>query len=300
MTDGTTGGPSDWNSVVASAGVDLPRGASGAANARVSDAVIALASDRFSNAGLLLALRLAAANGALDDRLTAVDAWYQERRRAARVASGAVVSQPVYPPRSIAVAVLSFLFAAIGPIFAFPSVRTLSDYFMDLEPAAVTSGALAAVAALWFLVAEVVRIPFAGTRTRLYGPAVFVVPVGLVAVAIVTTQVRVNEAGLAYGAIPAGIALQYLALVLYGAAFVFSLRNRAAGRSSNNGTSDAAVDLSQEDLDRALRSRMDEAMARALASEFDRAAAVDGVRKLFELGKLTPKRAETALRSLVP
>jgi hypothetical protein len=287
----------DWNSAVARSGVELPRGATEPGLARVSDAVRTLAKGRFSNAGLLLALRLAASSGAVHDRLAEVDDWYRERREAARIQSGALVEKVSYPPRSLAVAVLTFLFAVIGPILAFPSVRTSSDYFMELEPAAVASGALAAVSALWVLAAEVVRIPFAGTRTRLYGPAAFVVPIALVAFALGTIGVRANAEGGANGAVPLGIALLVVALAVYIAAFVFALRNRAELRWTGDR---APAGLDQDDLDHALRSRMDDAIARASASEYDRAAAVEGVRQLFELGKLTPKRVEAVLRSLVP
>lgn len=285
----------DWAAAVADAGVDIPTDPTPEASARVSHAVESLAANRgFTDAALLLTLRLAASGGAAHDRLAEVDAWYRERRTAASTA------RPSYPPRSLPVAVLSFIFAVVGPILAFPSVRTSSDYFLNLEPAAVASGILATVSAIWFLVAEAVRIPFAGTRTRLYGPAVFIVPFGLVVAAIVTTLIRVNDEGSVSGAVPVGIALQFVAAALYVVAFLLAIRNRAAVRSAPAVVSTTAPSLSDDDVEYALRSRMGDALAGATTAELDRAAAAEGVRALFELGALSPKRARRALRALLP
>lgn len=289
-------GAAEWNAVLTTAGITSPGAASEPALARVSAAVGTLASERFSDGKLLLSLRLAATSGDVHDRLTEVDAWYRERREAARIASGAVAPAVSYPPRSIAVAVLTFLFAAVGPVLAYPSVRTSSDYFFDLEPAAVASGALALVSAIWFLIAEVVRIPFAGTRTRLYGPAVFFVPIGLVTIALATTVFRANTDGGMSGAVVIGISLQIAAIVVYVIAAICAVRNRADITSA---TETPAASLAQDDLEHALRSRMDVALARATRSDYDRAAAVDGVRQLVETGKLSTRRAESAVRSLM-
>lgn len=285
-----------WAAVVADADVVIPAGAAADVAARVSDAADSLADDhRFSDASLLLTLRLAASKGAAHDRLAEVDAWHCARQSAAQ----ADAARPASPPRSLAIAVLSFMLAVAGPIAAFPSLRTSADYFMDLEAGTVTSGVLATVAAIWFVVCEAARIPFAGTRARLYGPAVFVIFLGWLAFAIFTTLVRVNDEGAGYRAVPVGIALQLAAAALYATAFLLALRNRAEIRSAPAAAPVPRSASNEDDADRALRSRMDEALAGG-AAEIDNAAAVEGVRKLFELDKLSAERARRALRSLVP
>jgi hypothetical protein len=293
MTSTTT----PWTTIVERAGVTPPVGDGDAAvRSRVERALAKPGRGASTEAESELALGLAASTGKLHDQLEGVqkrDRMWRDKLDSQIAAQNVPSTHPRY---SIALAAATFVLMALGPVFSLPSFRTSSDFLFPLDTAALLSGVLMAVLAGWFLVAELVRIPFAGTRARLYGPGIFVIPVLLSIVVIVITQLRIPTSFGSSAAIGVGAVLQVVALLLYVAAFFAARRNRAEVRALADEAATTALDDNVVKLDRELHDEVARAVAKGAPDEFDRAAASGAVKKLYDAGSIPPDRAVDLLR----
>jgi len=282
---------------VARAGVRPAVGSGGDASDRVRR-ILPRLSGTTPDPEIALALLTAAASGALRQRLTAARARHVRSPGARRSAARAARSAPAHSPASLALALVGVIVLAVGVTRATRSVRSSSEYFVDdLQTAAITSGIVLLVSAVWFTGTEIVRNPWSGSRTGIWGWAFYLVPIAFTCFAIGSVLFRFRDQSV-HGEAWIGLLIQCAALAVYLVGLLAARSNRAEAAERALAASRSAPE--DERVRRAARLRRDTARAIATArgGELDRPAAVEGLRLLYVNGRLPPERTEAVLRQL--
>jgi len=288
----------DWDALVTRSGSRAPVPAADGDALRSVQRVLPQISGTSLDADISLALLTAASNGQLRERLTETQGRSAQGRAAVKSAKRSGTSDPVLSPASITLALAGVIVFAAGAILSFRSIRTNNDYFIDdLETASISSGAVLLVAALWFAGTELVRNPWSGSRAGGWGWQFYLVPIGATVAAIGSVLFRIRDQ-LVHGDVGIGLTLQFVALALYVVALVAALRNREEAAALKAEAATTAPEKHLAKHNRQMRRETAWAVSKAPAGELDRDAAADGLRQLYEQGRLPADRTEAILRTL--
>jgi len=247
---------------------------------------------------IALALLTAAASGALRERLTSARTRHVRAPGARRSAARAARSAPWRSPASLAIALAGVIVLAIGVTLASRSVRSSGDYFVDdLQTAAISSGIVMLVSAVWFTGTEIVPNPWSGSRAGGWGWGFYLALAAFSCAAIGAVLFRFRDQS-QHGDAWIGLVAQCAALAILLVGFLAARRNRAEAEERALAASRSAPE--DERARRAARLRRDTARAIAKASggDLDRPAAMEGLRVLYTQGRLPPERTEAVLRQL--
>ena len=288
----------DWDALVARSGARPPQPAVAGDALRRVRRVLPRISGTTLDADISLALLTAASNGNLRERLTETQGRSARGVAAVKTARRAGTSDPVFSRASLVLALVWVVVFAIGVILSLRSVRTDNDYFVeDPQSASISSGVVLIIAALWFAGTELVRNPWAGSRAGGWGWAFYLVMIAGTSAAIGSVFFRIRDQSV-HGAVGLGLTLQFVALALFTVALVGALRNReeATALAAEAAKTAPAQHLTKHDTQ--MRKETAWAVSKAAPGELDRDAAADGLRQLYEQGRLPAERTEAILRTL--
>ena len=288
----------DWGALVARSGTRPPQPAADGDALRSVQRVLPRLNGTSLDADISLALLTAASNGKLRERLTETQGRSAQGAAAVKTAKRAGTSDPVISRSSLVLALVWVIVFAIGVILSLRSVRTDNDYFVeDLQTASISSGVVLLIAALWFAGTELVRNPWAGSRAGGWGWAFYLVLIAGTCAAIGSVFFRIRDQSV-HGDVGLGLTLQFLALALFAVALVGALRNREEAAALKAEAAKAAPDTHLAKHNTQMRKETAWAVSKASPGELDRDAAADGLRQLYEQGRLPASRVEAILRTL--
>ena len=288
----------DWGALVARSGTRPPQPAADGDALRSVQRVLPRLNGTSLDADISLALLTAASNGKLRERLTETQGRSAQGAAAVKTAKRAGTSDPVISRASLVLALVWVVVFAIGVILSLRSVRTDNDYFVeDLQTASISSGVVLLIAALWFAGTELVRNPWAGSRAGGWGWAFYLVLIAGTCAAIGSVFFRIRDQSV-HGDVGLGLTLQFLALALFAVALVGALRNREEAAALKAEAAKAAPDTHLAKHNTQMRKETAWAVSKASPGELDRDAAADGLRQLYEQGRLPASRVEAILRTL--
>ncbi|MET4583266.1 Na+-transporting methylmalonyl-CoA/oxaloacetate decarboxylase gamma subunit [Conyzicola nivalis] len=288
----------DWNTLVTRSGTRPPQPAADGDALRSVQRVLPRLSGTSLDADISLALLTAASSGKLRERLTETQGRSAQGMAAVKTAKRAGTSDPVLSPASIVLALAGVILLAIGTILSLRSIRTDNDYFVeDLQTAAISSGAVLLIVALWFAGTELIRNPWAGSRAGGWGWAFYLVPIAATCAAIVSIVFRIGDQSV-HGAVGVGLTLQFVALAVFVVALVGALRNREEAAALKSEAAKTAPDKHLAKHNTQMRKETAWAVSKAAPGELDRDAAAAGLRQLYEQGRLPAERTEAILRTL--
>ena len=239
-----------------------------------------------------LAVLIAASNGALKEKLRQTRRNTSRQRSTLRPGSG----ERFFDPLAIILFVIAVLIAALGPVLSFTSVRTINEFLVDdLGLAALSSGIVMLLPAIWFAVTEHVDSRFGGSLLGMYGAFVLGLLAAWSLFGVGSILVRLLERE-GSGAVFLGLLLQIIAVVLYltSAVTAHGDQHRAEALRSSDEADAQAIRRSRADA--AAHRRIRHVISRADGSELDRAAVAAGLQDLVRREMLSLRRAEDILR----
>ena len=288
----------DWEAVVERSGSRPPGEAADNDALRSVRRVLPRINGTSLDADIALDLLTTASNGKLRERLTETQGRSAQARAALKSTKRAGTTDPVVSRSSVVLTLVGVIVFAVGAILSFRSVRTSNDYFIeDLETAAIASGIVLVIAALWFSGTELARNRWSGSRAGGWGWQFYLVPIAATVAAIGSIMFRLRDQSV-HGDVGVGLALQFVALALYAVALVGALRNREEAAALKAAAAKSAPEKHLARHNTQMRRETAWAVSKAPAGELDRDAAADGLRQLYEQGRLPADRTETILRAL--
>ena len=287
-----------WNALIARTGTGPAQPPSDSDALRSVHRVLPSIDATSLDSDIVLTLLAAASSGTLHERLTDTKARSAKAKASLKSAERSNRLDPVFSRATLSLALIGVIVFAFGAALSFRAVRSSGEYLVDdLQTASISSGVVLVIAGLWFAGTELVRNPWAGTRAGGWGWPFYFVPGGATVAAIVSVVLRLRDQS-EHGAVGAGLTLQVVALALFLVALGAARRNREEAATLRAETAKTAPAKHLAKHNTQMRRETAWAVSKAPAGELDRDAAVDGLRQLYEQGRLPANRAETVLRQL--